>query len=1174
MTQRPITTPAASTARARLTGLAATLGVLAILGGLPAVLLAVGGAPNRLPSLDGLVGALTRPDDGTLAVTAFVILGWLAWAVLTGSILAEAAAMVRGRAVRPLPGLAVPQGAARVLVTTAALLFVSTPLATPAVAAATGTTPPTPAATAATGYPSSGAGATTATSTSGIVHPSDRSPAVGADSRPRPGTEVGDTPDAPMTGTADSVAPRRHAVRQGDSLWSIAEEHLGSGRRYPEIAALNRDILGARPDFLTPGTALRLPAPTTRSTRGTTRPDGDATGRPHVVQRGDTLSEIAATELGNPNRYPEIFDASRDTPQPGGARLTDPDVIDIGWTLTIPDTPTATDTGRASSQPDPRPDSRTADDRSTDRHDTGAGGDVSGASASGSATQEPATEGPSDNTTPNSANPAGASAATATPPGRAAASATTPPAGPPGSATTATSGADTHQTAADTSTDTGDSTGDGTVTPAWLLTGLTGAGGILAGSMFLALRARRRAQFRARRPGRTITVPRPELAPVEKTVTVTGEPAAARVEWLDEVLRRLAAAQTATAEPMPQLAAIQLGPTDLTLHLSQTQDATAPWRSAGDRRRWHLPTSTGPDDVGPPVPDQPAPYPLLVTVGTTDTGETWLLNCELLTPLTITGDPTYAQDLARYLAAELACNPWSHGVTVHCIGVAEELAALNPERVRAQPTADTVAGEALTDATSTLHSASDAGLDVPTARSAQAGADHWHATLLLLDESTAQDVAVQQLRALITDNPGMTSTSVVLTGRAEATDGVAVHVTAEGRITIPAVGLDLVAVGLTPDEAKGCAALLAQADNTADDRIPADPQALGWRALADEAGALREEHTLTRDALTTLTTAEDRPTSILDLRDEDYLEAAATTIEDLETLAPAVTPETRHLVEDTDPHLDRDLQAWFSEHCDLPRLTLLGPVRARTRGVALTKRKPYYTELLAYLATRPYGATPDELADAFSLTPARARNDVKIVRDWLGINPRTGRKHLPDAREAPAAKARGVGVYQVEDVLTDLDLFKRLRLRGEARGADGIADLRRALTLVEGRPFDRLRPGGWSWLLEGDRLDHHMLCAVVDVAHLVTTHSLQAGDHRTARAAAELACLAAPYEEIPRLDLAAVAAAEGHHREAERIATDEICGRAEQPGPPDELPDRTERILEQHAWLRSSQAAS
>ncbi|NNM48282.1 LysM peptidoglycan-binding domain-containing protein [Knoellia koreensis] len=1174
MTQQPMTTPASSTVRARLTGLAATLAVLAILGGLPAVLLAVGGIPNRLPSLDDLTGALTRPDDGTLAVTAFVILGWLAWVVLAGSILTEVAAALRGRTVRPLPGLALPQGAARVLVTAAALLFVSTPLATPAAAAATGTTPTTPAATATTGYPSSGSGATTAEpSMSAMVQTANGTLAAGADPRTGPATQVGDTPDAPMTGTADSVARRRHVVRQGDSLWSIAEEHLGSGRRYPEIAALNRDILGARPDFLTPGTALRLPAPTptTHVTHGTTEPDGDATGRLHVVQRGETLSEIAATELGDPNRYPEIFEASRDTPQPGGARLTDPDVIDIGWTLTIPDTPTADD-GRDTSQLDPRPDRRPADLSTIDRHDNGATADDSAATASGSATQEPATERRSDDTTPDTANPAGASAATPTPTPRTAASATTLPAESPAPATTAASRADTRQTAADTDTDIEDGMGDGTVTPAWLLTGLTGAGGILAGSMFLALRARRRAQFRARRPGRTIAVPGPELAPVEKTVTVTGEPAAVKVEWLDEVLRRLAAAQTATAEPMPQLAALQLGPTELTLHLSQTQDAPAPWRSAGDRR-WHLPTTTGPDEVGPLVADQPAPYPLLVTVGTADTGETWLLNCELLTPLTITGDPTYAQDLARYLAAELACNPWSHGVTVHCIGVAEELAALNPDRVRAQPTPDTVAGEALTDATSTLHRASDAALDVPTARAAQTGAEHWHATLLLLDEVAAQDAAVQQLRAFITDHPGMTATSVVLTSQAGATDGVAVHATPEGRVTVPAVGLDLIAVGLTPDEAKGCAALLAQADTASDDPIPADPEARGWRGLADEAGALRVEHSLTRVSLTSVTTAEDRPTSILDLRDEDYLQVAATTTEDLETLAAAVTPETRHLVEDADPDLDRDLQAWSSEGCDLPRLTLLGPVRARTRGVALTKRKPYYTELLAYLATRPYGATPDELADAFSLTPARARNDVKIVRDWLGVNPRTGRKHLPDAREAPAAKARGVGVYQVEDVLVDVDLFKRLRLRGEARGADGMPDLRRALTLVEGRPFDRLRPGGWSWLLEGDRLDHHMLCAVVDVAHLVTTHSLQAGDHRTARAATELACLAAPYEEIPRLDLAAVAAAEGHHQEAERIATDDICNRTDVDGAPDELPDRTQRIIERHHWLRSEHAS-
>ena len=61
--------------------------------------------------------------------------------------------------------------------------------------------------------------------------------------------------------------------------------------------------------------------------------------------------------------------------------------------------------------------------------------------------------------------------------------------------------------------------------------------------------------------------------------------------------------------------------------------------------------------------------------------------------------------------------------------------------------------------------------------------------------------------------------------------------------------------------------------------------------------------------------------------------------------------------------------------------------------------------------------------------------------------------------------------------------------------------------------------------------------------------------------AAETATLAAPHEEIPRLDLAAVAAAEGHHAEAHRIIRDDVCNRTDDEGPPPELPPRTEQIL-------------
>jgi hypothetical protein len=73
-----------------------------------------------------------------------------------------------------------------------------------------------------------------------------------------------------------------------------------------------------------------------------------------------------------------------------------------------------------------------------------------------------------------------------------------------------------------------------------------------------------------------------------------------------------------------------------------------------------------------------------------------------------------------------------------------------------------------------------------------------------------------------------------------------------------------------------------------------------------------------------------------------------------------------------------------------PSCVLLGPVRATTRGKPLTKRKPYMTELLAFIALRRLGATTDEVADTFNITKAKARDYVVTIRQWLGTNPRTG----------------------------------------------------------------------------------------------------------------------------------------------------------------------------------------
>jgi len=709
----------------------------------------------------------------------------------------------------------------------------------------------------------------------------------------------------------------------------------------------------------------------------------------------------------------------------------------------------------------------------------------------------------------------------------------------------------------------------------WILEGLTGAGTVLAGSMLLLLRRRRRAQFRARRPGRTIAVPEPLLAPVEKTLTASGSRSAPTVELVDVLLRRLAARQSAARQNMPNLAAVELIAGGIVLHLSQAQHLPAPWQGSQDRMRWSCPTGVDVDEVGPHTPDQPAPYPLLVTIGASDDNEGWLLNCEDLPVITITGDPTYGRDFARYLAAELACNPWSSQVRLDCVGIAAEIAPMNPQRVRYHDGGAELAAEVLTDAVVTIDRVAAVGHEVTTARAAQLGDDTWPSRLLLVDAASPETPALAQLLRLVDEHPGRTATCVVVTGDRAETPGVVLNVTARGRVNIPHAGLDLVAAGLTSDEAQGCAALLAQSEDLADVEIPHDQIAEeGWRSYSNAAGALRTEHTLPRD---TEGDAVDEPTeSVMDGLDTEYLRDGATTAEDLSVLSPQVPTRIRAELENADPTLDIDVDAWFAGDCDLPRLTLLGPVGARTRGdaVAVARRKPYFTEMLAYLGTRPYGATPAHLADAFGITVGRARTDIKTVRDWLGVNPRTGEKHLPDARESAAAKARGVGVYQVGGLLIDADLFRRLRVRAEARGADGITDLRRALTLVGGQPFDQLRTGGWSWLHEGDRLDQHMLCAVVDVAHLVTTSGLKDGDLGRARAAAELAALAAPHEEIPRLDLAAVAAAEGHEREAERILREDVCNRSDDEEAPMELSERTESIIASHDWLTPGKAAS
>lgn len=1168
----------------RLAGLAATLTLVAVVAGLPAVLLAIGAdpLPNKVPTWDAIQNALASPDDGTLFLNAIAVIAWIAWAFMAISVLVEILAALRGvrtPQLPALPGLRLSQGAARSLVATAALLFIAAPALLQ---------PGSPGTTGASAVePSAATHASTTQSLPDHLSTDARGPAT--DRSDRSGRHA-----AHHAGNQHRPATRSHTVGPGETLWSIARTHLGDGARYLEIVELNRDLLGKDPGFLEIGWVLQVPDINNSGDQddgadvlvGIDLEDGE---RVVTVKAHDTLSEIADAELDDPHAYPEIFEASKNITQPGGAHLTDPDMIDVGWTLVIPDNATTGsssggDTGKGGAGPED------------------AGGVGLGLEQSGEHDPPPLEE------------------------------PTTPRADPP---------ADTRDGPLDTAPggddDRGDSVRgtetvdqDGVLHAPWQLIGLTGGGAVLAAGLYLELKARRRAQWRARRPGRAVAVPGPELAPVEKTISTTGAAAAVTVEFMDEALRRLAGQHARHARPMPAVAAVELNDHHLVLHLTEAITLDAPWEGTADALHWRCGSAVDLDSLGPAVEelvDQPFPYPMLVTVGSSDEGAVWLLNCEELAAVTISGDQTYVRDFARYLAAELAVNPWSEGMMVDCVGIAEEVAPMGRDRIRYHRTgaAGDQAAEILADAVAAIDRCEKSNTDVVTGRIAQTGADVWPARLLLVnaihpgqsDEpqdraearpadartdagtdagsvaSTAPEPSsLPDLLRLTLDHTGHTGTAVVIAGAANhgsaEVPSTVLHITSTGRIQLHEAGLDLIAVRLSSDEAHGCAALLAQSEDLSDTEMPVDETAEdGWEAYTNQSGSLRTEYTLPRRSTTETATGvatlshpddadpdedseqDDHPDSVLTGADEDYVTGAAATAEDLAALAPEVSVSVRAKVEAANLTLDDDVAAWFNPRSNRPKLTLLGPVVAQAHGKALVERKAYFTELLTYLALRRrHGATPDEVADAFNLKPPKVRGYVKVVRDWLGTNPATGTKHLPDATDAPATKRSGVNVYQVDDgLLIDADLFRRLWSRGQSRGPAGIHDLRQALDLVAGRPFDQLRKGAWSWLLEGDRTDLHMQAAVADVAHLVATHGLTTGDLDLARYAVEKAMLAAPDEDTTQFNRAALAAAEGFPEEAERILREEVCNRSDNGHAPLDLTARANAILSNRDWL-------
>lgn len=262
-----------------LKALSAFVMLVLLLGAVPALLLAWGD-PLSLAGVPWST-ALMRPDDGTILLGLLSALGWLAWVVLAVTTIVELTSLLSRQRIRPhLPGISWLQP------TVGALLAMAlSPILT-----SNADEPATP--------------------------PASHAPHQVSKHRV---SEHQDhvSPNSPKS----TPTSRDYVVNAGDELWGVAERELGTGPDWRAIVAVNPGMTAST--VLTPGQVIQLPA--------AAHPSNTAQV-PHpfvvVVERGDTLWDLAGEHLGDAHRWPEIFNANREV-------VTDPDEIDIGWQLTV-----------------------------------------------------------------------------------------------------------------------------------------------------------------------------------------------------------------------------------------------------------------------------------------------------------------------------------------------------------------------------------------------------------------------------------------------------------------------------------------------------------------------------------------------------------------------------------------------------------------------------------------------------------------------------------------------------------------------------------------------------------------------------------------------------------------------------------------------------------------------
>ncbi|MCY0945646.1 LysM peptidoglycan-binding domain-containing protein [Streptomyces antarcticus] len=1088
----------------------------ALVAGIPLVLLVVGHQPTDLA---GGWDLLTQQDDGQFFFTVLTTIGWIGWALFTFSALVEIVAMLRGRKARRIKGLGGMQGFAGLLIGGLVLLA-------PTAASAATTSP----AVAATAVQTAGTSSTAA------------APAVA------PASEQDTWPTHTVTG--DSELP-----------WDLAEQYLGSGPRWKDIAALNPSIpqLAAGDQFLPKGAVIRLPAdaniakpaapapapaqatPETAPPAQQAEKPGPAAAQPapaqaeHVTVRpGESLWTIAG-DHGDPEDWPRLYEANKGNPLPGGGTFDNPDLIVPGQELTLP---TAT-------APTPPGNTRPAPDTTPEKPDT----------ANEAPTPAPAAPAPSSPATP--------APAASTP-------STTPAAPAPAPAPSPVQGgqlADTAQQLQDA---------DEALAPAAVWMGA----GALAAALIGTLATRRVLQQRRRRPGRRIPMPTGSAAATEQGLRSVQHPTG--FDLLDATLRTLALNLADADRDLPVVTAVVLHEHKVELHLDQDTVPMKPFSGTAGRTDLWTCAASSPDLADPDtLQGADAPYPALVSLGWDGSSRLVLVDLEYVGVLHLDGDPDHARHVLQAIAVELASTPLAGHLEITALSdTAPGLDEAAPERVARTQT--------LTDALAELtsHAADQrralTALGAPSLRAARLHEDaggSWTPHILLAAD-LPEVTETEELFDLMTVEPRVAGAVVTSSGSAVVApaDGWTLHCMGpDDSIVLPASGLPIKLQGLSDAHFADAIELLTLSASTTD--VPArdewledlldpaeTPEADDQQepapedssddleensadetpipdpvAGADEDGMPDEYADIEQEELETPAAENAAPadeTGQAPAQSEDSAESPADpaeggptgpTLADLfnssatpEPPAPApvltkeeptpVEPEPAAVsplpvkVPSQAPSAD-DAEAPYDT---APTVLLLGRVVIEgAAGRIDSNRQSAAVELVSYLALNP-GVDHHAIDDALwpgRLVNKEMRNSViSRTRSWLGKDS-NGDAYFPRVHDT------GDSRYRLAPAVTcDWRTFQHHARTGLARhDEDGELALRRALALVRGRPFAAIDPQRYAW---AEPAVQEMVSAIADVAYELSTRRREAADYAGALWAAHQGLLAAEENEL------------------------------------------------------------